>query len=242
MYESKSQLDICTLLAPRLGIDTKEYNDKTDEEWVKQIATGGGDVPDWEAFKEAAVYKIPITEPWVSFQKQIQDPEHHPFPTPSGKIEIYSQLLEDMNDSLLPPIPTYFEPGEGRRSPLVQAYPLQLISARFQRRAHSQFDTLPWLREPIPNNAEINPIDAEARNIKDSDMLRIYNERGEIRIAAMVTERIMPGVVNVPQGAWYDPDENGIDRGGNPNTLCSDEYSPCGSYTWNTSLVEVERA
>jgi hypothetical protein len=38
------------------------------------------------------------------------------------------------------------------------------------------------------------------------------------------------------------PDENGIDRGGCPNTLCTEEYSPCGSYTWNTGLVEVEKA
>jgi len=209
---------------------------------VKQIAMGGGDVPDWETFKETAIYRIPLTEPYVAFKKQIEDPENNPFPTPSGKIEIYSQLLADMDDPLLPPIPTYFEPWEGRNSPLAKTYPLQLITARFVRRTHTQFDTLPWLRELIPNNAEINPIDAEARGIKDGDMLKIYNDRGEIRITATVTERIMPGVVNVPQGAWFKPDENGIDRGGCPNTLCSEEYSPCGSFTWNTGLVEVEKA
>jgi len=240
--ECKSQLDICTLLAKHLGIDPKEYNDKTDEEWVKQIATGGGDVPDWEAFKESAIYRIPLTEPYVSFKKQIEDPENNPFPTPSGKIEIYSQLLADMNDPLLPPIPTYFEPWEGRRSPLAKTYPLQLISVRSQRRAHTQFDTLPWLRELIPNNAEMNTLDAEARGIKDGDILRIFNDRGEIRITATVTERVMPGVVNVPQGGWYKPDEKGIDRGGCPNTLYGDDYSPCGSYTWGTGLVEVEKA
>ncbi len=242
MYECKSPLEICSLLAPRLGIVPKTYSDKTDEEWVKQIAMGGGDVPDWEAFKESAIYRIPISEPYVSFKKQIKDPENNPFLTPSGKIEIYSQLLADMNDPLLPPIPTYLDPWEGRHSPLAKTYPLQLITARSQRRAHTQFDTLPWLRELIPNNAEINPVDAEARGIKDGDMLRIHNDRGEIRITATVTERIMPGVVNVPQGAGFKPDENGIDRGGCPNTLCSDEYSPCGAYTWHTGLVEVEKA
>ena len=240
--ECKSQLEIFTLLAERLGIDPKEYNDKTDEEWVKQIATGGGDVPDWEEFKEKAIYRIPLKEPYISFKKQIEDPENNPFPTPSGKIEIYSQLVEDMNDSLLPPIPTYFEPWEGRHSPLAKIYPIQMITVRCQRRAHTQFDTLPWLRELIPNNAEISTADAEARGIKDGDMLRIYNDRGEIRITATVTERIMPGVVNVLQGAWFKPDEKGIDRGGCPNTLCSEEYSPGGSYTWNTGLVEVEKA
>lgn len=242
LHESKSQLEICSLLAPRLGVDPAAYSDKTDEEWVKQIATGGGDVPDWEDFKEKAIYRLPLKEPYVSFQKQIEDPENNPFATPSGKIEIYSQLLADMNDSLLPPIPTYFESWEGRSAPLAKTYPLQLITVRSQRRAHTQFDTLPWLRELIPNNAEINLDDAEARGIKDGDMLKIYNDRGEIRITATVTERIMPGVVNVPQGAWFKPDENGIDRGGCPNTLCSEEYSPGGSFTWNTGLVEVEKA
>ena len=242
MYECKSQLEICTLLASRLGIDTKEFNDKTDEEWVKQIATGGGDVPDWEAFKEAAIYRIPLDEPYIAFKKQIEDPENNPFPTASGKIEIYSQALADMDDNLLPPVATYFEPWEGRHSPLAKTYPLQLITDRHQRRAHSQFDTLPWLREIMPNNAQINTADAEARGIKDGDMLKIYNDRGEIRITATVTERIMPGVVSVPQGAWYQPDEKGIDRGGCPNTLCNDDHSPCGSFPWNTGLVEVEKA
>ncbi|MFC2002170.1 molybdopterin dinucleotide binding domain-containing protein, partial [Chloroflexota bacterium] len=240
--ECKSQLEIFTLLAERLGIDPKEYNDKTDEEWVKQIATGGGDVPDWEEFKEKAIYRMPLKEPYISFKKQIDDPENNPFPTPSGKIEIYSQLLADMNDPLLPPIPTYFDPWEHRHSPLARIYPIQMITVRSQRRAHTQFDTLPWLREIIPNNAEINTTDAEARGIKDGDMLRIYNDRGEIRITATVTERIMPGVVNVLQGAWFKPDDKGIDRGGDPNTLCTEEVSPGGSFTWNTNLVEVEKA
>jgi anaerobic dimethyl sulfoxide reductase subunit A len=85
-------------------------------------------------------------------------------------------------------------------------------------------------------------VDAEARSIKDGDMVKIYNDRGEVRITATVTERIMPGVVNMPQGAWYKPDEKGIDRGACPNTVCSDEYSPCGAHTWHTCLVEVEKA
>ena len=240
--ECKSQLEICSLLAAHLGIDPKLYNDKTDEEWAKQIATGGGDIPDWEAFKEAGVYRMPRTEPHVSFKKQIEDPEHNPFPTPSGKIEIYSQLMADMNDPLLPPIPTYFEPWEGRHSPLAKTYPLQLITVRCQRRSHTQFETLPWLREIVPNIAEINPVDAKARRIKNGDMLRMFNARGEIRIPAKITERIMPGVVSVPTGAWFTPDEKGIDRGACPNTLNSDDFSPCGSFTWNTCLVEVEKA
>lgn len=245
LHESKPQLEICSMLAPRLGLDAEAFTEgKTDEDWVKQIATGGGDVPEeeWETLKERAIYRIPMSGPFVSFKKQIEDPENNPFATPSGKIEIYSQLLADKHDPLLPPIPMYFEPWEGRTSPLAGTFPLQLITVRSQRRSHTQFETMPWLQELILNGAEINTKDAEARGVKDGDMLKIYNDRGEIRIPAIVTQRIMPGVVNVPQGAWFRPDENGVDRGGCPNTLCTEEYSPCGSYTWNTGLVEVEKA
>jgi anaerobic dimethyl sulfoxide reductase subunit A len=52
----------------------------------------------------------------------------------------------------------------------------------------------------------------------------------------------MPGVVDVPHGAWYSPDGKGVDRAGCANTLTSEEYSPGGSFTYNTALVEVAKA
>jgi anaerobic dimethyl sulfoxide reductase subunit A len=52
----------------------------------------------------------------------------------------------------------------------------------------------------------------------------------------------MPGVVDVPHGAWYDPDEKGVDKGGCANVLTRDASSPAGASTYNTALVQVERA
>jgi len=236
--ETKSQLEIGMALAQRLGISN--FNDKGDEEWVKEITSGSG-IPDYKEFKQKGVYRIPLSEPYVAFQEQIADPEHHPFPTPSGKIEIYSEELGAMNDPLLPPIPKYIDPWEGPRDPLSKKYPLQLLTTHLKRRAHSQFETLPWLRELQPQTLMISTRDAVARGISDGDRVRVFNDRGEVIIPAKVTERIMPGVVDLPQGAWFSPDEKGVDRGGCANVLTNDRSSPCGALVTNSSLVQVEK-
>lgn len=121
-------------------------------------------------------------------------------------------------------------------------YPLQLITTHLKRRIHSVYEKVPWLRElDDPQALTMNSIDAEARGIKEGDRVRVFNDRGETILPARISERIMPGVVDIPEGAWYDPDENGIDRGGNPNVLTKDASSLGGSFPSNTCLVEVAK-
>ncbi len=55
----------------------------------------------------------------------------------------------------------------------------------------------------------INPIDASARGIQDGDMTEIFNDRGRMHIKAKVTERVLPGVIAVPQGAWRESMKRG---------------------------------
>ena len=61
-------------------------------------------------------------------------------------------------------------------------------------------------------------------------------------IKAWVTRRIIPGVISIYEGSWYDPDEDGLDRGGCVNVLTDDAYSPGGAATLKTCLVEVSKA
>jgi len=222
LYESKSPLEICQGLATRLGISI--YSEKTEDEWLREIVKGSY-VPDYDAFKKKAIYRI----------------KNNPFPTPSGKIEIYSQRLADMNKPELPPIPKYIEPWESRNDPLTAKYPLQVITTHFKRRAHSQFESVVWLRELVTQAISMNPIDAKARGISNGDEVRVFNDRGEIILPAVVTERVMPGVVDLPQGAWYSPDERGVDRGGCANVLTKDTRSPGGAFCYNTGLVQVQK-
>lgn len=245
LYESKSDLEICTALAEKLGI--KEYSDSTEDEWLRSFWKDAHDMsdtrplPDYDSFKKEGVFKIKIDKPAISFTKQIKDLKANPFPTPSGKIEIYSKKLEEKNNPKLPPIPMYIEPWEGRNDPLIEKYPLQLITTHTKRRTHANMANIPWLRTLEPQAIWINPVDATPRDIPHGKTVRVFNDRGTIVLAAKITERIMPGVVSIDQGAWYSPDKNGIDRGGCVNVLLKDEHSPAGAFCSNNCLVQIEK-
>jgi anaerobic dimethyl sulfoxide reductase subunit A len=215
-----------------------DFGEDSEDELLKEMVVGT-EISDYETFKQEGVHRLEFDEPYVAFREQIEDPENNPFPTPSGKIEIYSQALADLKNPKIPPVAKYIETWESRNDSLAKKYSLQLISTHFKRRTHGQFERVPWLRELEPQAMLINRVDAEARGIEDEDKVRVFNDRGEVVIVAKVTERIMLGVVDIPQGSWYDPDENGVDRGGNPNVLLKDEISPGGAFPYNTCLVEV---
>jgi len=241
LYESKSDLEICRELSKRLGIP-QAFGNESEDELLRTIAASREDILDYEAMKRDGVLKIKIAEPIVSFKQQIEDPEHNPFPTLSGKIEIYCEHLAEMNNPMIPPIPKYISPWENYDDPLAAKYPLQLVTPHPKRGTHSSLDTVPWLREVERQAIWINPSDAETRGIRDGDNVMVFNDRGKMLIPARVTRRIMPGVVCLYEGSWYDPDEAGIDHGGCANVLTKDERSPGGATTANTALVQIELA
>ena len=90
----------------------------------------------------------------------------------------------------------------------------------------------------------INPLDAEKRGIKNGDMVRVFNQRGEVRLPAKVTPRIMPGVSAMGQGAWHDANMTGdrIDHGACMNTLTTHRPSPLAKGNpQHTNLVDIEK-
>jgi anaerobic dimethyl sulfoxide reductase subunit A len=243
LYQCKSDFEICVELAPRLGITN--YSDKSEEEWLKEIIASSPDtskeITNYSSFKKEGIHRVKLSEPLVAFKEQIQDPAHNPFPTPSGKIEIFSQRLADLQNPLIPPIPKFIPTWEGKDDPLTREYPLQLVTFHFKTRAHSCFYNVSWLRELDPHTVWINPLDAQERDIRSGDKVRVFNQRGETVITAYVTHRIMLGVVALGEGAWYEPDERGVDHGGCANVLTRDEPSPAGALASNTVLVQIKK-
>jgi anaerobic dimethyl sulfoxide reductase subunit A len=239
--ESRNDLDICAALADRLGI--RGYNDRTEEEWLRELTRDA--IDDFEAFREHGLARLPAPEDAVAFARQIRDPERHPFSTPSGKIEIYSTVLAANPDpyglGAIPPIPTWI-PDEADPSRTDPRWPLRLVSPKSRARTHSIHDNQPVLMRADRDDVWLHPADAGARGIVDGEPVRVFNARGETTLPARVTDRIARGVVSIKEGAWFTPDAAGRDTHGCANVLIADRASPAAAAPFNTCFVEVAPA
>lgn len=183
----------------------------------------------------------------------------HLLATYSGKIEFVSESLTkfDANDKERPPLPRYIPSWEGYNTrKLAKKYPLQMITPHVRFSYHTHHDNKnPWL-EDIPQHrikkdgyswwpVRIHPVDAEKRNIRHGDIVKVYNGRGAVLGIALVTERIRPGTVHSYQAAKYDPLEPGnpgsIDKGGCMNLLTPSRLvsKNAPGMANNSCLVEV---
>jgi len=239
LYESKSDLEICKELSKKLGIKESLLY-LPEDQILRLLSAPRKEIKSFNKLKKDGYYKVKLEELFVAFKKQIKDLENNPFPTLSGKIEIFCEHIAEKNNPLMLPIPKYLTHDEHYDSLLAQKYPLQLFTPHNKRRTHSSLNNIPWLEEVEKHSVWINPVDALKRNIKDGDMVEIFNDRGRVRIPAKVTERIIRGAVCIYQGAWYNPNKEGVDLGGCANVLTNDIYSPGGAFPMNSSLVEIE--
>jgi anaerobic dimethyl sulfoxide reductase subunit A len=116
-----------------------------------------------------------------------------------------------------------------------------MISPHPRWRTHSIFHNIPWLRETYQQEVTLNAGDAARLGIKTGDIVEVWNERGKVVVPAYVTERCMPNVVVLYEGAWMDLAKDGTDRAGNPDFLTLDEPSPAGAFAYNTILVDLRK-
>lgn len=248
--QTKSDYRICAELAERLGIGEAYTEGRDERDWVawcldRYRATRFPDVPTLDEFERSnvGVYAKPVTKPAVAFEAFRADPEAHPLDTPSGKIEIFSSRLHALNrPDEIPALPKYVQEWESPFGPEAAQYPLQVMGHHTLHRVHSTHDNNDWLAEAFPQRLFINPVDAAARGIADGDRVKVFNERGATVIECRVTNRILPGVIDLPQGAWWSPDEVGVDHAGSVNVLTSERWTPLAFGTaQHTAMAQVEK-
>ncbi|HSS63950.1 MAG TPA: molybdopterin-dependent oxidoreductase [Gammaproteobacteria bacterium] len=259
--ESRDDYAILSGLAERLGFGKSFTEERTPREWIEHLwkvtlqraAEANVDLPDFETFWNGGVLKLDpsaVPEREFTLERFRADPEGSPLPTPSGKVEIFSGTLAAFGLEDCLGHPAWFEKKEFLGSPRSKTFPLALNSNQPVTKLHSQYDFGETSVKAKINGREairIHPQDAEARNITDGDIVRVFNDRGATLAGAVVTDRVRPGVVVLPTGAWYDPEDpaqpGSLDVHGNPNVLTPDVGTStlAQGTSAHSCLVEVER-
>jgi len=251
-----SDYNILSMVAQNLGIGSQFTQGNTELQWVQTMYTATKSPLSWTDFSKQGYYQYPAATTMASTTAYTDfraDPVKNPLPTPSGLIEIFSQRIANFygnSDPGVPVIPQFIPPFEWKGSAIATQYPLAMITSHDIHRQHSQADNVTWLRQRSKLNGYaplwINAADAQARGINQGDVVLVNNSRGQVLAAAMVTNRIMPGVVRLTQGSWYNSvnpgDPNGLDIGGCANTLTSDQGTSdlAQASSTHTSLVQVQ--
>lgn len=250
--EARNDYDIFSDLARRLGVDDRFTEGRTANEWLEHIysrfLSHHPDYPALDELREAGHFQIPeewippLTSQIVAFR---DDPASSPLKTPSGRVELFSETIEGFGYDDCPAHPSWLEPAEWLGN--AGRYPLHMISNQPKTRLHSQWDHGETSLNGKVDGREqigINPADAAARGLQGGDLVRVFNERGACLAAASIRADLIPGVVQLPTGAWWDPSEpDGLCRAGNPNVLTRDVGTSklAQGPTAQTCLVEVER-
>lgn len=254
--EARDDFEIFSGLADRLGFGARYHENKTAHEWMRAMyddwcdrveAASGESLSSFEVFWEDGQVRAPVIENVTLLGAFRDDPVAHPLETPSGRIEIGSETIAAFGYDDCAGHPAWFHTETARNA---GAFPLRLVANNPASRLHSQLDMGAYSqstkiagREPV----RIHARDAQARGIDSGDIVLLRNERGACLAGAVVSEDILPGVVQLSTGAWYDPldwsDPNALCVHGNPNLLTEDVGTSrlaqgcSGQLAW----VEIER-
>lgn len=240
-------------IAAVLGVEEEFTEGRSEDEWLRWIwdktrqnsEAEGMVLPDWDELQAMGWYKTPDQEkPTVMMREFRSDPLANALATPSGKIEIYSDVVAGFGYDDCPGHAVWREPYEWLGA--VANHPLHMMSNQPRKKLHSQLDQGGVAatgkikgREPVV----LNPADAVARGIVDGDVVKVFNDRGAALGVAVLSDEVRQSVIVMSTGAWWDPDENGMCRHGNPNALTRDVgTSQLGQGpTAHSCLVDVER-
>ncbi|KOO16356.1 trimethylamine N-oxide reductase I catalytic subunit [Vibrio xuii] len=258
LFQSKPDFQIMSELTQRFGRRDEYTRGMSEMEWIESLYNdcrasnkGKFEMPEFNEFWEKSVLDFGQGKPWVRHADFRQDPEINPLGTPSGFIEITSRKIGRYGYEHCQEHPMWFEKSErSHGGPGSDKHPYWLQSCHPDKRLHSQMCESEEFRatyavqgrEPV----YINPVDAKAKGIKDGDLVRVFNDRGQLLAGAVVTDSYPRGVIRIEEGAWYGPlneKEGAICTYGDPNTLTQDIGSSelAQATSANTCIVDFEK-
>lgn len=236
--QARSDYDILADIAGHLGLREAFTEGRDEMGWVRHLYDGAREgagqagvmLPEFDRFWQDGLARFDaIDSPRPLLHAFRADPLAHPLPTPSGRIEVFSETVAGFGYADCPGHPVWFAPqewlgAEGRAADL-----LHLISNQPVTRLHGQMDNGAVSRASKIDGREpatFNPADAAARGIAAGSLVRLFNDRGACLVGARISDEVAPGVVQLATGAWFNPEEPGrdgaLDLHGNPNVLTRD--------------------
>ena len=272
--ELARRLGIDDKFRPRLaGTPWNEWDDRVDDiyheaydAWYAENAelmkNLGAEVVPWDEFQKMPVVRIPMGVPFHAFLDYELAGKNPYENTPSGKIEFVSRALENANadksrfGGYMDPMPRWEldympdgKPYDTFYDAKAAEYPLELTTAVSMFRQQSCNDRNPMLNDCYKHTVWISPADAAARGIRKDDIVRVFNDKGEMRLPVNITQRMSPGTVMVYHGRWYvggdektDLMPEGVDYAGSTNVMTDDVHLPHAvGVNIKHGLVQIEK-
>ncbi|WP_122593379.1 molybdopterin guanine dinucleotide-containing S/N-oxide reductase [Pseudomonas viridiflava] len=247
--ESRDDYAIFSGVAERMGLAETFTEGRDAQTWLRFIyddsrqraESFGIALPAFDQFWRDGLLEIDFPEADNVLLKAFRDdPDAHPLPTPSGRIEIFSERIAGFGYADCPGHPVWLD----KPAP---AFPLHLLSNQPRTRLHSQYDHGSYSRSSKIREREpltMNPKDAQARGIVGGDVIKVFNERGAFLAGVIVSDGIRPGVVQIATGAWFDPlvrgERGSLEKHGNPNVITRDVGASSLSQGCSAQTASVE--
>jgi anaerobic selenocysteine-containing dehydrogenase len=220
--EAKSNVEIFRAMALRMGFEDECFRDSEDDmirtlldsphPFVRGITL--------EELERERFVRLRLPEPWQPFA-------NGGFGTQDGKCHFRASELD-----YTPPVESRHGDTELRRK-----YPLELVSAKNDDSMNSTFGHRGAV-DLQTSTLHLCVEDAAPRGIETDDQVRVFNDRGSCVLAAVVGDKVRPGVVSAPSVRWGKraPGKRNV------NALTSERLTDAGGGpTFYSCLVQVER-